>query len=601
MPRSAGIYTLPQSAFVSGTTISSAAVNSDFSDIATALTGSLASDGTTTITGVFKFLAGSSSTPSVTFATDTASGLCSPATSKVGIVAGGLGQVVNGIATIASSAAISAAGSGYAVNDQITLTGGTNINPVVLQVLTLSGSGVATVSVVEAGRYITQPSNPVAQGSTTGSGLGATFTVTWSATSVLALTDLNNAQLWQALGGTAFFKNNIVNANSIAAFLGSGSVTAYNLASSALGFNQPVNLQLSATVGTNLLTVAVKTAASTDPTSTNPVVIPFRDSTLGNGDPVVVSITSALSISTFSTSATLGTQNNTAFRYWVVCFNNGGTPVLALWQSTTFTTNTVNGSSVIVPTATQPLDESATPSSTAMSAGSTSAGVFYTPNGTTVTSKAFRILGYVEYGFNSTTNNYGVTTAGTLAQNPTKVQLYGPGSYKPGSVISLYGNVVTSAVSINNSISAFLNTANICPISSMGLSIMAQAVTPAFPGNIYEINSKAMLAVGTAGGVPTGTVLFQDPAATGTSALTASYTNIVVTGFPTESNLTYRTLAQAPTATVTSSTNFIVKGGGFTGGAGLQWTFNGVDNSGTTVQNLNGANNSFLYIKEIMT
>ena len=110
-----------------------------------------------------------------------------------------------------------------------------------------------------------------------------------------------------------------------------------------------------------------------------------------------------------------------------------------------------------------------------------------------------------------------------------------------------------------------------------------------------------MLAVGTAGGVPTGTVLFQDPAATGTSALTASYINIVVTGFPTESNLTYRTLAQAPTATVTSSTNFIVKGGGFTGGAGLQWTFNGVDSSGTTVQNLNGANNSFLYIKEIMT
>lgn len=46
MPRNgSGTYTLPESAFVPNTPISSAAVNSDFSDIASALTGSLARDG----------------------------------------------------------------------------------------------------------------------------------------------------------------------------------------------------------------------------------------------------------------------------------------------------------------------------------------------------------------------------------------------------------------------------------------------------------------------------------------------------------------------------------------------------------------------------
>lgn len=45
-----GTYSLPQAPFVSGTVISSTAVNSDFSDIATALTQSIASDGQTPIT-----------------------------------------------------------------------------------------------------------------------------------------------------------------------------------------------------------------------------------------------------------------------------------------------------------------------------------------------------------------------------------------------------------------------------------------------------------------------------------------------------------------------------------------------------------------------
>jgi len=52
MPRNgSGTYSLPESPFIDGTTISAAPVNNDFSDIATALTGSVAADGQTPMTG----------------------------------------------------------------------------------------------------------------------------------------------------------------------------------------------------------------------------------------------------------------------------------------------------------------------------------------------------------------------------------------------------------------------------------------------------------------------------------------------------------------------------------------------------------------------
>jgi hypothetical protein len=75
--------------------------------------------------------------------------------------------------------AIAAAGSGYMIGDTITLAGGTNTLPTILTVATVSGSGVASVTVSQAGSYSAIPSNPVAQASTSGSGSGATFTMAW--------------------------------------------------------------------------------------------------------------------------------------------------------------------------------------------------------------------------------------------------------------------------------------------------------------------------------------------------------------------------------------------------------------------------------------
>jgi len=76
MPRNiAGVYTLPEAAFVSGTTILSAIVNSDLSDIATALTQSLATTGVSTMTGPIKAASGSVTAPSYTFGSATGTGL----------------------------------------------------------------------------------------------------------------------------------------------------------------------------------------------------------------------------------------------------------------------------------------------------------------------------------------------------------------------------------------------------------------------------------------------------------------------------------------------------------------------------------------------
>ena len=68
-------------------------------------------------------------------------------------------------------------GTGYALNDNVTLTSG-----VVVKAATMTGSKIASVSVVSGGsaNFDALPPNPVAQVSTTGSGAGAKFNLTWT-------------------------------------------------------------------------------------------------------------------------------------------------------------------------------------------------------------------------------------------------------------------------------------------------------------------------------------------------------------------------------------------------------------------------------------
>jgi microcystin-dependent protein len=96
MPRNgSGTYSLPQAPFVAGTVISSAAVNSDLSDIASALTDSLPRDGQAGMTGQFKAIDGSSIAPSISFVDEENSGFCRLSAGDIGIVI--LGNVVGQI------------------------------------------------------------------------------------------------------------------------------------------------------------------------------------------------------------------------------------------------------------------------------------------------------------------------------------------------------------------------------------------------------------------------------------------------------------------------------------------------------------------------
>lgn len=107
--------------------------------------------------------------------------------------------------TIVSSAAIAAAGTNYAVGDNITtaLGNGTGV-PCILTVSSIGAGGSVTgVSVSMTGNYITQPTNPVTQSSTTGSGSGATFNLSFAVSAVSATVANGGANF--AVGDTIFF------------------------------------------------------------------------------------------------------------------------------------------------------------------------------------------------------------------------------------------------------------------------------------------------------------------------------------------------------------------------------------------------------------
>jgi hypothetical protein len=208
-----------------------------------------------------------------------------------------------------------------------------------------------------------------------------------------------------------------------AAKIATGAITLPKYATTAgnpgFGFDMPVNLGLASSVSSGVLTISLKTNAGADPSATDPVYIPFRHATIATGTPVWITVSSALSIDTNAVGATLGsTQANVPFRFRITSFNNAGTAVMALWHS-----GAASGTPVI-----KPFDETTLQNTTAFSGSATSAGVFYTPNGTTLSSCAFRDLGFLEY-------SAGLATPGTYAGGPTKLQLAGPGVKKPGDII----------------------------------------------------------------------------------------------------------------------------------------------------------------------
>lgn len=89
MPRNgSGTYSVPNT-YSSGQTITAAIVNANFTDVGSELTNSVAKDGQTTMTGPIKAANGSAAAPSITFGSDTDTGLYRKSADTIGVAIGG--------------------------------------------------------------------------------------------------------------------------------------------------------------------------------------------------------------------------------------------------------------------------------------------------------------------------------------------------------------------------------------------------------------------------------------------------------------------------------------------------------------------------------
>lgn len=179
------------------------------------------------------------------------------------------------------------------------------------------------------------------------------------------------------------------------------------------------NLSLTATAASSALTIAIKTDAGTDASSTDEIPITFRSPTAATGSLVHRSLQASLSL-VISSGSLMGMVDGRG-RLWVVIFDDGGTLRLGA-------VNCVMLGSAIGRCSVYALRETVLASSTAEggAGAADSAGVIYT--GTAVSAKAFRIVGYID------TNN---TTAGTWIA-PTGIQLLGPGVPLPGMPVQVF-------------------------------------------------------------------------------------------------------------------------------------------------------------------
>jgi hypothetical protein len=340
---------------------------------------------------------------------------------------------------------------------------------------------------------------------------------------------------------------------------GSQSIQAPELADAALGAGIfLLNGTLVPSVGSSALTITLKTKAGATPSVTDPVLIVFRSATAATGDYTVLRVTAALSL-VVSSGSTLGTANATAFRLWVVAFNDAGTVRLGV-------VNTLSGTNIMALTGWGIADSTAEGGAGAAD----SAQVIYT--GTAVSAKAYSVLGYLSY-------ESGLATAGTWSGTPTRTQLLERTTPLPGQVIQ---QVISATGSMATGTTA-IPTDNTIPQITEGDQFMSQAITPTSAANLLLIDVATSLA-NTGTPVALVAALFQD--ATANALKVSTQTEAGASGFNTLP-LTHQMLAAT-----TSATTFRVRAGANSGTT----TFNG--SAGASF--FGGTIDSHLAISEVM-
>lgn len=340
--------------------------------------------------------------------------------------------------------------------------------------------------------------------------------------------------------------------------MGGLSVLPFHISAAAVPYQTGIlNGTVAASVAASALTVAIKTYAGSDPTVTDPVKISVRNSTVSLGDYTTLLLTAATSIVISSTS-TLAATNSTAFKLWLVAFNDAGTVRLGI-------INCLSGKNIY------PLGQFPVASSTAEggAGGADSAHVFYT--GTAVSSKPYTILAYMSY-------ESGLATAGTWNVAPTRIQMFSPGVPLPGNIVQVAENF-DSAMATGTTAFPFDNTT---PLITEGNQYMSQAITPTSAANMLHIDGAFNFTITTAS---SGSIsLFRS-----TTAVYACGLNTAVALFCGLHPLSHKELAGS-----TSSSTFTVRAGN---NAGNTLTFNG--SGGTALYN--GIISSRLSVYEIMT
>lgn len=332
------------------------------------------------------------------------------------------------------------------------------------------------------------------------------------------------------------------------------SVPQYFTAGIGPGYLQ--NYSLAAAVDASAMTITLSGYDGTALSSTNKAQFAFRSATAGTGTHSVVSATANLTL-TISSGSTMGTTSNVPANFWVVIFNDAGTLRLGAINCSTST-------------AIYPLSDDTLASSTAEggAGGADSAGVIYT--GSAVTSKAMRVLGYVEHT---------QATAGTYATEPSKVQLWTSGMKLPGDVVQRR-KTVTGNAATGTTLTPLDNTT---PQNTEGDEYMSLAIPPVSGANILDVEAQWIGSNSHA--VPNITVaLYRDSTA---DALAASYIT-TAGGGPDSFRIKYSTVASS-----TSSTTFKIRAGNNNAGT---TTFNGAGGGGL----MGGVTNSFIEIVERM-
>lgn len=348
-----------------------------------------------------------------------------------------------------------------------------------------------------------------------------------------------------------------VKASTAGAAIADGSVIARKLAASSMPLVGMINGTLVPSVAGSALTIALKTLAGGDPSAADPVYAIFRNATATNGDFTVLTITAAASLVISSGSSMGVAANNTAFRLWIVGFNDAGTFRLGA-------INCLSGTDIY------PLAGWGIATSTAEggAGAADNAQTFYT--GTAVAAKAYVPLGYVTW-------ETGLAATGAWSAAPTRSQLYGAGVPLPGAVI---GSARTD-VGTTSTGTTLVPQDNTIPQSTEGDQFLSKSYTPQSAANLLDVKAQAIM-FSSVGGQSFVLSLYQD---SGANALKVAAAGQFNTG-----NLTELSLNHCQLAGLSTSTAFKVRAGQATAGT---LTFNASLYGGTL--------NSFLEIMERMS